>query len=81
VLDVHEVIEVSAIFARGRLKPVSFAWKRRYYKIDEITGVYRYLTGSAKCYGYTVRCDVDFYELSLNIGDMIWRIEKVHGKG
>lgn len=80
VLDVHESIEVSAVFTRGRLKPVSFMWNRRHYRVDEITGSYRYLVGASKCYGYTVRSGDDLYELSLNTGDMTWRLEKIHGK-
>lgn len=78
-LDVHEPIEVSAIFMRGRLKPVSFLWNHRHYKIAEITGVYTYSVGTSKCYGYTVLSGADLYEISLNTGEMIWHLEKVHG--
>jgi hypothetical protein len=81
VLDVHEPIEVSAIFVRGRMKPVSFIWNRRHYKIAGITGVYKYSVGFSRCYGYTVASGEDVYEISLNTGDMTWRLEKMHGKG
>ncbi len=81
VLDVHEPIEVSAVFLRGRLKPVSFMWNRRHYKITEVTGIYKYSVGVSKCYGYTVVSGADVYELSLNTGEMAWRLEKIHGKG
>jgi hypothetical protein len=80
-VDVHEPIEVSAVFTRGRLKPVSFIWGRRHYKISKITGVYRYLVGASACYGYTVRSGDGLYEISLNTGEMIWRLERVHGHG
>lgn len=78
VVNVHEPIEVSAIFVRGRLKPVSFVWGYRHYKIDEVTGVYRYSVGASKCYGYTVKSGLDLYEISLNTGEMIWHLEKIH---
>lgn len=78
MIDIRESIEVSAVFIRGRLKPVSFMWKKRHYKIEEVTGVYKYLVGSSKCYGYTVRCGEELYELSLNTGEMLWRLEKIH---
>lgn len=81
VIDVHEPIEVSAVFIRGRLKPVSFVWDRRHYRIAEITGVYKYYAGEHRCYGYTVRSGIELYEISLNTGDMTWRLEKIHGEG
>ncbi|MCL6472438.1 MAG: hypothetical protein K6T91_06450 [Firmicutes bacterium] len=78
MLDIHEPIEVSAVFTKGRLKPISFVWKRRYYKIDSITGVYKYFVGASKCYGYIVRSGSDLYEISLNTGEMVWQLEKIH---
>jgi hypothetical protein len=78
-VDVHEPIEVSAVFVRGRLKPVSFMWSRRHHKISEITGAYKYSVGASACYGYTVRVGDDLYEISLNIGEMVWRLERMHG--
>lgn len=81
VIDVHEPIEVSAVFVRGRLKPVSFVWDRKHYRIAEITGAYKYYTGAHRCYGYTVRSGVELYEISLNTGDMTWHLEKIHGEG
>ncbi|MDI6817007.1 MAG: hypothetical protein QME41_07440 [Actinomycetota bacterium] len=78
-VDVHEPIEVSAVFVRGRLKPVSFMWSRRHHKISEITGVYKYSAGTSACYGYTVRSGDDLYEISLNTGEMAWRLERIHG--
>jgi len=78
MLDVHEPIEVSAVFVRGRLKPVSFIWNRRYYKISQITGAYRYFIGASKCYGYTVKSGADLYEISLNTGEMLWHLEKIY---
>lgn len=77
-LDVHEPVEVSAVFARGRLKPVSFMWNRRHYKITEVTGAYRYSVGISKCYGYTVRSGAELYEISLNTGEMVWTLERIH---
>jgi hypothetical protein len=81
VLDVHESIEVSAVFVGGRLKPVSFMWKRRHYKVSVVTGMYRYFVGSAKCYGYTVQSGDEIYEIALNTGDMVWHLEKVYDAG
>lgn len=80
-LDIREPIKVSAIFARGRLKPVSFVWNHKHYKIAEITGAYRYSIGTSKCYGYTVRSGAELYEISLNTGDMIWHLERIHSHG
>jgi hypothetical protein len=77
-LDVHEPIKVSAVFTNGRLKPVSFVWNRRHYRIVEITGVYRYSIGASKCYGYTVRSGTELYEISLHTGEMVWHLERVH---
>jgi hypothetical protein len=81
VLEVHEPIEVSAVFVRGRLKPVSFMWSRRHYKVSGVTGMYRYFEGSAKCYGYTVQSGEEIYEMVLNTGDMVWHLEKVYNMG
>ena len=78
MLEVHEPIEVSAVFVRGRLKPVSFMWNRRHYRIAEVTGAYRYSVGLSACYGYTVRSGAELYEISLNTGEMVWRLERVH---
>ena len=77
--DIHEPIEVSAVFVRGRLKPVSFMWSRRHHKISGITGVYKYSAGTSVCYGYTVCVGEDLYEISLNTGEMAWRLERIHG--
>ncbi|MEW5706681.1 MAG: hypothetical protein AB1743_07785 [Actinomycetota bacterium] len=79
ILDVHEVIEVSAVFARGFLKPVSFVWNCRYYKVAEVTGIYKYFTGTSKCYSYMVRSGADLYEISLNTESMTWQLERIHG--
>ncbi len=79
VLNIHEPIEVSAVFTNSRLKPVSFVWNRRHYKIEGITGVYKYLIGVSRCFGYTVKSGGRLYEISLNTGEMMWRLEKIHG--
>jgi hypothetical protein len=78
VEDIHEPVEVIALFRSGRLSPLKFRWRERVYKVIRIHGGWQTEEGAYRFHHFAVVSEgPDVYELSYNERAHDWQIEKV----
>jgi|YNPBryBLVA2012_1023415.scaffolds.fasta_scaffold22902_2 hypothetical protein len=80
---IEEPVEVSAVFRRGRMMPVSFAWRNRRYRVVRIAGAYRRRKGHSLELHYSVLAEggEEVYELRFSTERMAWWLERIHAAG
>ena len=63
--EIHEPIgEVLARFARGRIDPISFQWRRRRYRVTKVNARWLDRSGQPVTHGFTVTVESgDVFEL------------------
>ncbi len=73
-VEINEPIRVAAVFSRGEVRPVWFAWKGRQVRIKETTFVWKTWQGSAAILHFSVTDGQGLYELCYNAESMGWRM-------
>jgi hypothetical protein len=73
--DITEPIEVMAVFSRGQIKPLSFKWRQRVYKIRTVTQRWHSPSGKYKIHHFGVMDTQDnFFELCYSESDYNWTV-------
>lgn len=81
VTEIGETIDVSAVFLGGHLKPVSFLWRRRKYKVTDVFGYYHDYLGDSKRFHFAVGAgSSDVFEICLNTATMTWELVRIHSE-
>jgi len=75
---IDEPILVGAIFSSGKIAPRFFVWKRRRYKIVKVTYSWRSKIGSVPIFHFAVTSCGSVYEISYNLENSNWRLEKIY---
>jgi hypothetical protein len=73
-VEINEPIKVGAVFSRGELRPVWFAWKGRQVRIKETAFVWKTWQGSAAILHFSVTDGQGLYEIVYNKETMGWRM-------
>ena len=72
---VGEPIEVLALFNQGQIKPVSFKWRQRVYKIAQVTKKWSSPAGKYKLLHFGIVDTQDnFFEIRYSEEDSCWAI-------
>jgi hypothetical protein len=91
VVEIGEPVKVDVIFetlpclknAKGmvfphhKIKPQSFSWRGREYRVREITYVWREAIGDALVYHFAVTEGDNIFELCFNNSTMEWALANV----
>lgn len=72
--EIDEPVKVAAVFSRGEIRPVWFAWKGRQVRVRETTFVWKTWEGSAAVLHFSVTDGQGLYELRYNKENMGWRL-------
>lgn len=72
--DINESIKVAAVFSRGEIRPVWFAWKGRQIRVSETTFTWKTREGSAAILHFSVTDGQGLYEICYNAETMGWRL-------
>ncbi|MEE8141565.1 MAG: hypothetical protein V3T77_00550 [Planctomycetota bacterium] len=77
--EIHEPIdEVLARFARGRIDPLSFQWRRRRYRVTGVNARWLDRSSQPATHGFTVTVESgDVFELAYQQGNPVWRLERI----
>lgn len=76
--DIHESIEVIAVFQSGKLNPLRFKWNERVYKIAKVNGGWVSDEGINRYYHYSVTVNgPDCFELCFDSRNMNWELARV----
>ena len=75
---VNEHISVGATFSSGKVTPRFFVWKRRRYRVEEVTYFWRTKAGSDAILHYAVTSDGSVYEISCNLKTLNWYLENAY---
>ncbi len=78
-VEINEPIRVGAVFSRGEIRPVWFAWKGRQIRIKETTFTWKTWQGSASILHFSVTDGEGLYEIVYNAESMGWRLIKSEG--
>ncbi len=83
VTVIEEPVEVSAVFRRRRMMPVSFSWRGRRYRVRRISGAYRRPRGQYMEIWFSVLAEggEDVYELRFSTERMAWWLARIHTDG
>lgn len=77
--EIFEPIDVLASFSGGRLIPCFFSWRKRRYRVAEVTSRWSDYQGEAKRFFFSVLTDgVNLYELSFNTRTLNWELLRIH---
>ena len=78
---IREPIRVAVIFGPGRLiRPVWFEWRKRKHSITETCYMYGGYKGDARLIYFSVRDGQALYELTYNLKEQSWLLERVEGE-
>lgn len=78
VEEIHEPIEVIAVFRKGKLSPLKFRWKGRTYAVSRVNGGWNTDEGETRFHHFAVMSvGPDIFELTYNQSTYEWIIEKV----
>ncbi|HWR73028.1 MAG TPA: hypothetical protein VN604_07645 [Nitrospirota bacterium] len=75
-VEINEPIRVGAVFNRGEIRPVWFAWKGRQIRIKETTFTWKTWQGSAAILHFSVTDGEGLYEICYNTERFDWRMRK-----
>ena len=77
-----EPIEVLAVFQKGKIKPLSFKWKSRVYKISRITSHWSAPVGKYKWHHFgIIDKDDNFFEICYDEEKYAWNIKQTWKEG
>ncbi len=81
ITEIGETIDVSAVFLGGHLRPVSFLWRSRKYKVKEVFGRYHDYLGKSKRFNFAVGTGSgDVFEICLDTATMTWELIRIHSE-
>ncbi|OGC87305.1 MAG: hypothetical protein A2142_03260 [candidate division Zixibacteria bacterium RBG_16_48_11] len=73
--NIAEPIEVLAVFNKKQIKPLSFKWRQRVYKIARVTQQWSSPAGKYKLYHFGIVDTSDnFFEICYSEEDFGWSI-------
>jgi len=76
--DIHEPVEMIALFRLGKLLPLKFRWRERVYRVERINGNWTTDEGALRIHHFAVAADgPDIFDLSYNERAHSWKLEKV----
>ncbi|MFH1009725.1 MAG: hypothetical protein V1784_00645 [bacterium] len=76
--EIHEPVEVIALFRKGKLMPLKFRWKGREYRVQQINCGWNTDEGETRFHHFAVMSEgPDVYELTYNHSTYEWKIENV----
>jgi len=78
---IDEPVKVGAVFNRGTIRPVWFAWNGRQVRIKETTFVWTTFEGSSTIHHFSVTDGRGLYELCYNAEASLWRLAKTESEG
>ena len=76
ITHIGEGVEVAAIFSPD-IKPVKFRWKTKIHPVEEVTYSWSSTLGLTRLLHFSVTSGSSLFELSYNISDMRWTLERV----
>lgn len=77
--EICEPIKVLASFSAGKMMPYFFSWRKRRYRVAEVTGWWSDYEGEAKRFFFSVLTDgVDLYEISFHTRTLNWELLRIH---
>ncbi len=76
-VTIDESIRVGVAFDAGRLVPMWFRWKGRYYKVKSVNFTWSSNQGSGKLRHYAVSDGANMYELCFNSRTLEWTLDRV----
>jgi hypothetical protein len=71
---IDEPVKVGAVFSRGTIRPVWFAWNGRQVRIKETTFIWTTFEGSATILHFAVTDGKGLYELCYNADASLWKL-------
>ncbi len=74
---VGEDIRVGAAFDDGKIMPLWFRWRGRYYKVESVNFTWSSNEGNGKLRHYAVTSGANNYELCFNSRDLEWKLVRV----
>jgi len=74
VIDVP--VKVSAVFSRGEVRPIWFAWNGRQVRIKETTFIWTTFEGSSTIHHFSVSDGMGLYELCFKSDSLHWRLAR-----
>ncbi len=77
VEELDEVVPVRADFSGGKITPKVFKRNGRTCEVTAVNARWDDREGAHPVHHFSVQVDGDTYFLSLQTGEMLWRIEKV----
>ncbi len=75
--ELDEVVAVRADFSAGKITPRVFKRSGRSYQVTAVNARWRDREGAHPVHHFSVQVDGDTYFLSLQTGEMLWRLDKV----
>ena len=76
---IGERIAVEVLFQPGRMLPRSFSWRRRLYRVAEITSNWNVPEGQFRRYYFTVTTEQpNVYELMFSTKNMQWELTGIY---
>ncbi len=86
ITEIDEPIKVGAVFGADyiggkKIKPVWFTWKRRQYRIKEVTYTWTNKEGSPFVHYFSVTDGQNLYEISYNTETMVWKLIAIETEG
>jgi hypothetical protein len=71
---IDEPVKVAAVFSRGTIRPVWFAWNGRQVRITETTFIWTTFERSSTVCHFSVSDGKGLYEITFNKENLGWRI-------
>ena len=76
--EIKEKILVGVVFSGGKIIPRFFVWNKRKYPVEKVNYFWRSKAGSFPIFHYAVtNCD-SVYEISYNLRNSEWNLEKIY---
>ncbi|MCE5199419.1 MAG: DUF6504 family protein [Armatimonadota bacterium] len=76
-VSVDESIRVGVAFDSGKVMPMWFLWRDRYYRIKTVTYTWCTDQGASRLHHYSVTDGANMYELQFNTNTLEWVLGKV----
>ncbi len=83
VTTIEDPIQVCAHFKEGRVFPLWFIWRGRFYKISAVTSRWATPEGRARRHHFSVLCaeTCELYEIYYHSEQLIWRLGRIASEG
>jgi hypothetical protein len=73
---IDEPVKVAAVFSRGTIRPVWFAWNGRQVRIKETTFIWTTFEGSSTVHHFSVSDGKRLYEICFQSDNLHWRLAR-----